>query len=158
MQAANNILLVRVASLEGVDYREMRDDILESVRLGVLILGMDDTCEVMELPPLGDVEVEATEKQEAFVTNSGPPSLIQADATVKRAILQRLSDYRKENGLGCLEKIAEKTAHFMADRLSAETLRMIITGDAPKMDIAEWEKIGKALDALEVKSNDSDRA
>lgn len=158
MQAANNILLVRVTSLWGGNYKEMRDDILESVRLGVLILGMDDTCEVMELPPLGDVEVEATGKQDAFESNSGLPSLIQGDAAVKRVILQRLSDYRKGNGLGCLEKVAEKTAHFKADRLSAEMLRMIITGDAPKMDMAEWKKIGKALDALEVKSNDPDCA
>lgn len=58
MNTAKNILLVRVASLEGVDYREMRDDILESVRLGVLILGMDDTCEVMELPPLGGIDID----------------------------------------------------------------------------------------------------
>lgn len=86
MQAANNILLVRVASLGEVDYKEMRDDIVESVRLGVLILGMDDTCEVMELPPLGGVAVEAAGKQEALTSNTSPPSLIQDDAVVKRAI------------------------------------------------------------------------
>lgn len=148
----NNILVVRVTSLGSFDYKEMRDDILESVKRGVLILGLSDICEVMELPPLGGVAVEAAGKQEALTSNTSPPSLIQDDAVVKRAIFQRLTDYRKKNGLGCLEKVAEKTAHFKAERLSTEALRMVITGDAPKMGMAEWEKISKALDALEGRS------
>lgn len=109
--------------------------------------------EVMELPPQGGAEFETTGKQEALAVNSDPPSLIQDDAAKKRAILQRLNDYRKGNGLGCLEKVSEKTAHFKTDRLSAETLRMIITGDVPRMSMDEWEKIARALDALESKNN-----
>lgn len=110
-------------------------------------------AEVMELPPLSAEKVEAAGKQEALAANSDPPSLIQDDAAKKRAILQRLNDYRKGNGLGCLEKVSEKTARFKTDRLSAETLRMIITGDVPRMSMDEWEKIARALDALESKNN-----
>lgn len=103
----------------------------------------------MELPTLGGVNIRKIGELKGIEGNSGLPSLIQDDAEEKRSILQRLIEYRKRNGLGCLDKMAEKTAHFKADRLSAETLRMIITGDAPKMGIYVWKKISKALDALE---------
>lgn len=146
---SNRILLVRVPDLEAADGRDLRDYILESLAQGVLVLTEGASCEVMELPPLCGVDIRTTGNQEGFEANSDPPSLIQGDAEVKRCTLHRLNEYRKRNGLGCLEKVAEKTAHFRADRLSAETLRMIITGDAPKMDISEWKKISKALDALE---------
>lgn len=109
--------------------------------------------EVMELPPQGGAEFETMEKPEALAANSDPPSLIQDDAAKKRAILQRLNDYRKGNGLGCLEKVSKETVRFKTDRLSVETLRMIITEGAPRMSMAEWEKISRALDALESKNN-----
>ena len=57
MQTANNILLVRVPTLEAVNGRELRDYILESLAQGVLVLTEDASCEVMALPPLGGVEV-----------------------------------------------------------------------------------------------------
>ena len=53
MQTTNNILLVRVPTLEAVNGRELRDYILESLAKGVLVLTEDASCEVMELPPLG---------------------------------------------------------------------------------------------------------
>lgn len=121
-----------------------------------LMDAINATVEVMELPQRGSQDVESTGKQEAFAANSDHTPAAQDDAAKKREILKRLSDYRQRNGLGCLEKVSEKTAYFKADRLSTERLRMIITGDAPKMDMAEWEKIAKALDALEGKPHAPD--
>lgn len=50
MKTLNNILLVRVPTLETVNGRELRDYILESLAQGVLVLTEDASCEVMELP------------------------------------------------------------------------------------------------------------
>ena len=168
MQAANKILLVRVPTQEAVDGRELRDYILESLARGVLVLTEDASCEVMELPPLGGVKIQAESLEpstavgsassvatvvEAAITNQH-----QAQAEEKRAIVQRLKDYRSANGRGCLEKVSEKTAHRKESRISADTLRDIDADCAPKMGLTEWRKISKALDALEGKSNDPDRA
>ena len=53
MDAVKNILLVRVPAQESTAGRALRDYILESLPLGVLVLADDVSCEVMELPDLG---------------------------------------------------------------------------------------------------------
>ena len=145
MEPDNNrkVLLVRMDIHSGVDHIALRDYILESLALGALILGMDDTYEIMELPPLGSVEVKPlkTESEPAPIPDSGK-------GEEKRAILQRLKDYRAENGLGSLEKLSAKTAHQKGKRLSAETLRFLCAGGAPKMPMTDWRKISRALDLL----------
>lgn len=60
MKTTNNILLVRAPAEVAMDGRELRDYILDSLPLGVLVLPDDVSCEVMELPPLGDGNVEVT--------------------------------------------------------------------------------------------------
>lgn len=108
---------------------------------------------------MGGVEVTLTEtKQTAPEEADGLPLPEQGEGVEKRLILKRLTAYRKNNGLGCLEKIASKTAYQKKDCLSAEQLRMILTGDAPRMDMEAWKKIARALDMLEAKSNDPDCA
>lgn len=168
MQAANNILLVRVPTQEAVDGRELRDYILESLARGVLVLTEDASCEVMELPPLGGVKIQAESLEPSTAVGPAPSAATaveaaitnqhQAQAEEKRAIVQRLKDYRNTYGRGCLEKVSEKTAHRKESRMSADTLRDIAADCAPKMGLTEWRKISKALDALEGKSNDPDRA
>lgn len=171
MQAVNNVLLVRVPAQESVDGRELRDYILESLARGVLVLTEDASCEVMELPPLGGVAVavtgqelsvierpDLTTKAEGEITNPELSARDQSEGAEKRAIVQRLKDYRSAHGRGCLDKVSEKTAHRKESRISADTLRDIAADCAPKMGLTEWRKISKALDALEGKSNDSDRA
>jgi len=145
-ELANRILLVRVPAQEAVDGRELRDYILESLERGVLVLTEDASCEVMELPPLGGVEV-AAEPQ-------APPSLVDAaespsEGDEKRAILQRLTEYRKVHGLGSLEAVSIKTAHNKSQRISADALRSILVDGASPGPMEEWRKISRALDRLE---------
>lgn len=153
MQTANNILLVRVPAQEAVDGRELRDYILESLTRGVLVLTEDASCEVMELPLLGGVLVaeqpDLTTEAEERITNPDPPATDQSEVAEKRAIVQRLKDYRSANGRGCLDKVSEKTAHRKEARISADTLRDIAGDCAPKMELSEWRKIARALDSLE---------
>lgn len=155
MQEANNVLLVRVPAQEAVDGRELRDYILESLTQGVLVLTEDASCEVMELPPLGGVMVEAKEQPdltpeaEGQITNPELPAADQSGGAEKRAIVQRLKDYRSAHGRGCLDKVSEKTAHRKEARISADVLRDIATDRAQKMELSEWRKIARVLDALE---------
>lgn len=148
MKTANNILLVRVPAQEVVDGRELRDYILESLAQGVLVLTEDASCEVMELPPLGGVVVDLTGAAGPII-NPEPPPIELSEGDEKRAIVQRLKDYRNVHGRGCLDKVAEKTAHRREARLPVDTLRDIAADRAPKMELSEWRKISKALDALE---------
>lgn len=109
----------------------------------------------MELPPLGGVMVEAKEQPdltpeaEGQITNPELPAADQSGGAEKRAIVQRLKDYRSAHGRGCLDKVSEKTAHRKEARISADVLRDIAADCAPKMELSEWRKIARALDALE---------
>lgn len=145
MKTANSILLVRVPAEETVVGRELRDYILESLACGVLVLTEDATCEVMELPTLGGVEVKPAEE----VPEPVPEPKTPTEAEEKREILQRLKDYRAAHGLGSLDAVSAKTAYFRDKRLTAEELRMILVGDGPPRPMADWRKISRALDALE---------
>ena len=136
----DNVLLVRVPHTEEMDFRELRDYVVKSLKLGVLVLWDDASCEVLELPSLGVVEVIAAEP---------PPRPEEpSEGDEKRAILQRLKNYRAANGLGSLEKVSVKTAHNKSQRISSNDLRSILTDGVP-MHIEEWRKISRALDKLE---------
>ena len=155
MKTTNNILLVRIPEVEANRLRELRDFILQSLDKSVLVLPEDASYEVMELPPLGGVIVEAKEQPdltteaEGQITNPELPAADQSGGAEKRAIVQRLKDYRSTHGRGCLDKISEKTAHRKEARISADVLRDIAADRAPKMELSEWRKIARALDALE---------
>lgn len=163
MQTANNILLVRVPETKLENLRTLRDFILESlVPGGLLVLPEDITLEVMKLPPLGGVTlvetgpaIPTTEQPnsaveaEGQVTSPELPAADQSEAAEKRAIVQRLKDYRSANGRGCLDKVSEKTAHRKEARISSDVLRDIAADCAPKMELSEWRKIARALDSLE---------
>ncbi len=151
MKTANSILLVRVPAEGTVVGRELRDYILESLARGVLVLTEDASCEEMELPALGCVEVKPAEE----VPESVPEPETPTEAEEKREILQRLKDYRAANGRGSLEAVSVKTAHHKGRRISADTLRSILTEGSPPRPIEEWRKISRALDALE-KSEEGD--
>ena len=141
--------------MEANRLRELRDFILQSLDKSVLVLPEDASYEVMELPPLGGVIVEAKEQPdltteaEGQITNPELPAADQSGGAEKRAIVQRLKDYRSTHGRGCLDKISEKTAHRKEARISADVLRDIAADRAPKMELSEWRKIARALDALE---------
>lgn len=147
---ANSILLVRVPGCEAVDGRELRDYILESLERGVLVLTEDATCEIMELPPLGGVEVTAAVVLSPPAPADNPES--PSEGNEKRSILQRLVEYRKVHGLGlleALEAVSVKTAHNKSQRISADALRSILADGASPGPMEEWRKISRALDKLE---------
>ncbi len=167
MQTANNILLVRVPTLEAVNGRELRDYILESLAQGVLVLTEDASCEVMELPPLGGVEVsqEQTEPKaptgavglidmssctgEDIEETEPPPVEVAAgrNREEKQAILERLREYRKSHGLGCWNGVAKKAG----GNITPELIRDMILGkESPP--IADWRKIDRAVQFLGTKS------
>ncbi len=145
-EPASSILLVRVPVLESVDGRALRDYVLESLKLGVLVLMDGVECEVMELPQLGKVEV-VTKPQAPPAQKAAAEASSEGDE--KRKILQRLTEYRKTHGLGCLKAVASATR--TKGQINDNTLRMILTGDAPSMPIEDWRRINRALQRLEAK-------
>ena len=145
-----------------MDGRELRDYILESLASGVLVLTEDASCEVMELPPLGGVEIsrEQTEPEAPAGTlgmidmlsytsedaDEPPPVEITAgrNREEKQAILERLREYRRTHGLGCWTEVARKAG----GTITPELIRDMLLGlESPP--IADWRKIAKTLDALE---------
>lgn len=150
----------------------------ENVRLGlasgVIVLGRDSALEVMELPAeICPVMVEA----EGLLIKDGLPALMAdepelepidpaaeaeplrsrdvavlfdaATGEEKRAILQRLRDYREAHGRGCLEAVASKIKHWRGHPdLDATALRGLLTGDTV-LSLVEWRRVGRALAALE---------
>lgn len=110
--------------------------------------------EVMEFPPPDMAETVPPAAPEP-PADEGPPDSelsapsLESEGEEKRVILQRLTDYRSAHGRGLLEDVSQKTAHNKAKRLSSDTLRMLLTGDT-RLSIADWRKIGRALDMLEM--------
>ena len=80
--------------------------------------------------------------------DTGGTDMEAADGEEKRAIVQRLKDYRAASGLGLLEAVSVKTAHFRGQRISTDTLRDICADGAPIMEMSEWRKISRALDLM----------
>lgn len=111
-------------------------------------------AEVMEFPP-PDIAEAVPQAVPEPASDEGPPDpepdspAAETEGEEKRVILQRLTDYRSAHGRGSLEDVSKKTAHNKAKRLSSNTLRMLLTGDV-KLSITDWQKIGRALDMLEV--------
>lgn len=147
---SNNILLIHVPETDVNKLRELRDYILESLSQGVLVLPEDAAWDVMELPPLGGVEVEPEEVvPEPPPPEPDTPAPTSSEAEEKRAIIQRLKDYRAAHGPGCLAAVSAKTARRKDRRISDDVLRNICADGAPKMPIEAWRSIAKALDQLE---------
>lgn len=151
MRTVNSILMVRCPEVETNRLRKLRDYILQSLEKTVLVLPEDASWELLELPPLGGVAVEPEE----VVTEDAAPEpdteMIVSLSEEKRAIAQRLKDYRAAHGPGCLAAVSAKTAHRKDRRISDNVLREICAGGGPKMPIQYWRCIGNALDTLEKK-------
>lgn len=159
MDTKNNIIIVRVPVQKVAELRVLRDYILDSLARDVLVLPEDASWEVMELPPLGGVEVEPAqelpeedapaESEQAIAADTKQASKTSEQAEEKRAIIQRLKGYRAAHGYGCLADVSAKTARRKDKRISDDILRSICADGAPKMELEEWRSIGRALDLLE---------
>ena len=108
-------------------------------------------AEVMEFPPPPD-KAEAPEEVTAPDPRPDAPAPTSSEVEEKRAIVQRLKDYRAAHGPGCLEDVSAKTARRRDRRISDVVLRHICADGAPKMPIQDWRSIAKALDTLELKT------
>lgn len=157
------VLVVRLSAAESEERtHQIRDYVVESLALGVLVMDPGTNLHLEYYPPLGGVTCsvqEEAEKEEPegeegteqpdesgadqpdaehAATNVGP------GARVKNRILARLTSYRKTHGLGCLRQVAE----LAGKPLTEEILRMTLLGEV-KQPLEVWKQIDRALDALE---------
>lgn len=140
------VLVVLVPAREA-NLAEFRDYIVESLSMGVLVLGPGVTYSVERFPALGGMLVKRQEPPE----QSGPPmppktssQAREKQAKEKQVILERLKAYREQHGLGCLPQLARLGGAVV----TTEVLRDALTG-AVKLPLHTWRAIGKALDKAE---------
>ena len=140
------------------DLREMRDYVAESISKGVLILNANTAYKLEQFPPLGGILCQADDPEgdaaagpipEALLREKDAPRLAaEAEATEKQQILQRLKEYRKAHGLGCLSELAGAIRRVRGRALITETtLQLLLTGDMV-LEVEDWRRIGQALDKL----------
>lgn len=157
------VLVVRLSAAESEERaRQIRDYVVESLALGVLVVDPGTNLHLEHYPPLGGVTCtvqEETEKEEPEgEEGTEQPDESGADqpdaehaaahvgpgARVKKRILARLTSYRKTHGLGCLRQVAE----LAGKPLTEEILRMTLLGEV-KQPLEVWKQIDRAPDALE---------
>lgn len=152
------VLVVRVPAKESADLRAVRSFIMDSLALGVLVVGQGVGLSLEYLPnlggvtctwesPWGDEEPEMPENErEAGEPADMEPAFrhVGHGAREKNQILARLTAYRKANGLGCLTQVAT----LAGAPVTEETLRGMLTGGR-KLPLAEWQQVGRALDTLD---------
>ena len=87
------VLVVLVPAREA-NLAEFRNYIVESLSMGVLVLGQGVTYSVERFPALGGIQVERREPKK----KSGPPKMPKThpQAKEKQAILERLKAYREQ--------------------------------------------------------------
>lgn len=151
------VLVVRVPAKETSDLRAVRSFIIDSLALGVLVVGQGVGLSLEYIPDLGGVactwdspwdeeETETPEKEPEVDPVDMEPVFrhVGHGAREKNQILTRLTAYRKANGLGCLAKVAA----LAGAPVTEETLRGMLTG-GKKLPLSQWQQVGQALDTLE---------
>ena len=159
------VMVVTGPELPTKSLRELRDYIIESVQLGVLVLNSRSTYRMEKMPDLGGVVIMGDEFYTPLCGAVESADTDQEDATgtvavlrahdapkysgrageEKRAIFDRLLRSRDKYGLGCLDAVAEKTD----GKILVETLRELLVGGI-SIPIEDWRRIGRALEKLEV--------
>lgn len=141
----NEVLVVQI-SVKDVDLAELRDYIVDSLSMGVLVLGQGVTWKLERFPDLGGVQVRRAEGLRGEKPEL-PTKRHRSEANEKAekdAITTRLREFRKRNGLGCLNVLAQKCG---SGGITADVLRDVING-AAVLPMASWRRIGKALDRV----------
>lgn len=152
------VLVVRVPAKESTDLRAVRSFVMDSLVLGVLVVGQGVGLSLEYLPKLGgvtctwsdpwadDEQDRSDEDPDDEIAPDAPPfpRYVGYGAKEKNQILARLTAYRKDNGLGCLAKVAGLAGKPVTDEL----IRELIT-EGKKIPMEVWRQIGAALDALE---------
>lgn len=145
--AEKQVLVVRVPEVSE-PVKDLRDYIVSSLQLGVLILPPGASYKLEEFPDLGGVKI--------FGAVTDAPNLVQpgallresacgksGDGAEKRAILDRMRRYRTEYGAGCFAEVARKCGKGITE----EMLRDMLIGNVV-LPITEWRKVARALDKL----------
>lgn len=165
----NSVLVVRVPERAEIDQRKMRDYIVESLRMGVLVIGQGVSYAVENMEDLGgvalfggraflpDAEQSATDCDEEPVPESGTEeqaaekllrekniTQISVETEEKMRIRDRMELYRKTNGLGCW-KALEKACR--SKRISEHVIRQIYLGEIT-VSVEDWRIIDKGLTKL----------
>lgn len=152
------VLVMRVPNLTDQAREALRDYVVESLALGVLVIGPGFHYSLERFPQLGGVlcrgeQLEGTEEpeegeplpEELIREHSGfQPVLTGRNAGEKQSILARLKVYRKAHGLGCLEEVAREAGGEVTSGLQRD---MLIGAASP--GIGQWRQVKTALDKLE---------
>ena len=107
------------------------------------IAGVEDTCERCGWIG-GELDVKSIilDKWRAAAREQTDPEA-ERNAAIKRECRDKLLEYRKTGGLGCLEKLATQ----MGGGWNAEELRRLIGGELI-LDADRWKQVAAAIDAL----------
>lgn len=147
MSVTKEILVVTVPAgrIEPATFGQFREYVIESILRDVLVVDDETTLQIMEVPAvdLPVVVEEAPKVQPEQKPEPVPETLSEREE--KQKILERLTQYREKNGLGCLSAVARKACR---KGITDNILRMLLQGDATAT-IQDWRAIGKALDKLE---------
>lgn len=159
------VLVVRAPNLTEEARTFLRDYVVESLRLGVLVVGPGVNYSLERFPQLGGVHccgAEPTEKEEPKAPLPGQETVVAGqeellrehsvdcrpitgrNAEEKQAILARLKAYRSAHGLGCLAQVANEAG----SPVTADLLRDMLVG-AASPNIAQWRQVNEALATLE---------
>jgi len=147
VSVTKEILVVTVPAgrIEPATFGQFREYVIESILRDVLVVDDETTLQIMEVPAvdLPVVVEEAPKVQPEQKPEPVPETLSEREE--KQKILERLTQYREKNGLGCLSAVARKACR---KGITDNILRMLLQGDATAT-IQDWRAIGKALDKLE---------
>lgn len=156
------VLVMRVPNLTDQAREALRDYVVESLSLGVLVIGPGFNYSLERFPQLGGVLCRGEQPEGMEEPEEGPeegepqpeelirehgvfqPVLNGRKAGEKQRILARLKAYRKAHGLGCLEEVAREARGEVTSGL----LRDMLIG-AASPGIAQWRQVKTALDKLE---------
>lgn len=146
------VLLVKVAAPLNIEtMQQMREYVIESILRDVLVVDEETTLEIMEMPAV-QMPVAVVSEQLTKTPKPEPVPETLSEREEKQKILERLTQYREKNGLGCLSAVARKACR---KGITDNILRMLLQG-AATVTIQDWRAIGKALDKLE-EENKSDK-
>ena len=159
------VLVVRAPNLTEEARTSLRDYVVDSLRLGVLVVGPGVNYSLERFPQLGGVlccGAEPAGKEEPEGPLPGQETVVAGqeellrehavfqpvingrNAEEKRNILARLRAYRKAHGFGCLQEVDDKAG----GEFTADLLRDMLIGSASPA-ISQWRKLGKALEQVE---------
>ena len=130
------VLVVRLpCAAKAETLTEMRDYVLSSLQIGLLVLGDGITYAMEDFPALASGETPEVEVHGAVQPGRGSKE--------KMEILDRLRQYRNQHGLGCLGQLAKRCGRGVTEDL----LRGLLTG-TQRADLQLWRRIGAGLDRL----------